>query len=112
MDFRCRYMRPAEGLTKRAHRLVLTGICVTAATCLGVPALAQTVPPVETEVVREAPVVRKLELSGTVTSPHASQISTSVGGLVSKVYFDSGAHVKTGDLMLELDAELEEAADE
>lgn len=71
---------------------------------------AQAIPPVETEAVKEAPVIRKLELSGTVTSPHASQISTSVEGLVSKVYFDSGAHVKQGDLLLELDAELEQAA--
>jgi membrane fusion protein (multidrug efflux system) len=71
---------------------------------------AQAIAPVETEMVREAPVVRKLELSGTVTSPHASQISTSVEGLVSAVYFDSGAHVKQGDLLLELDPELEEAA--
>lgn len=68
------------------------------------------VPPVETEVVRLAPVVRKLELSGTVTSPHASQISTSVEGLVSAVHFDSGAHIKEGDLLLELDSELEDAA--
>jgi RND family efflux transporter MFP subunit len=45
-----------------------------------------------------------------VTSPHASQISTSVEGLVSAVHFDSGAHVKKGDLLLELDPELEEAA--
>lgn len=71
---------------------------------------AQAIPPVQTEVVQIAPVIRKLELSGTVTSPHASQISTSVEGLVSAVYFDSGAHVKVGDLLLELDAELEEAA--
>lgn len=73
-------------------------------------AQAQAVPPVETEAAREAPVIRKLELSGTVTSPHASQISTSVEGLVSIVHFDSGAHVKKGDLLLELDAELEQAA--
>ena len=71
---------------------------------------AQAVPPVETELVREAPVVRKLELSGTVTSPHASQVSTSVEGLVSAVHFDSSARVKQGDLLLELDTELEEAA--
>jgi membrane fusion protein, multidrug efflux system len=71
---------------------------------------AQAIPPVETQDVKEAPVIRKLELSGTVTSPHASQISTSVEGLVSKVYFDSGAVVKKGDLLLELDPELEEAA--
>jgi len=71
---------------------------------------AQAIPPVETELVREAPVIRKLELSGTVTSPHAAQISTSVEGLVSAVHFDDGAEVKRGDLLLELDAELEEAA--
>lgn len=71
---------------------------------------AQSIPPVVTEVVRETTVIRKLELSGTVTSPHASQVSTSVEGLVSAVHFDSGAHVKEGDLLLELDAEIEEAA--
>lgn len=71
---------------------------------------AQATPPVETEMVQKAPVIRKLELSGTVTSPHAAQISTSVEGLVSAVHFDSGAHVKKGDLLLELDAELEQAA--
>jgi len=71
---------------------------------------AQAIPPVETEMVQKAPVIRKLELSGTVTSPHAAQISTSVEGLVSAVHFDSGAHVKKGDLLLELDAELEQAA--
>jgi membrane fusion protein, multidrug efflux system len=76
----------------------------------GASVQAQVIPPVETEVVKEAPVVRKLALSGTVTSPHASPISTSVEGLVSAVHFDSGAHVQQGDLLLELDAELEEAA--
>jgi len=71
---------------------------------------AEPVPPVETETVRKAPVVRKLELSGTVTSPHVSQISTSVEGLVSAVHYDDGAQVKEGDLLLELDAEMEQAA--
>ena len=87
---------------------LLLGLIAPVASSL--PAAAQPAPPVETEAVREAPVIRKLELSGTVSSPHASQISTSVQGLVSAVYFDSGAHVKEGDLLLELDAELEEAA--
>jgi membrane fusion protein (multidrug efflux system) len=87
-------------------------VCLMVALCaLSAPrALAQSAPPVVTETAREAPVIRKLELSGTVTSPHAAQISTSVEGLISRVYFDSGAHVKKGELLLELDAELEEAA--
>lgn len=67
-------------------------------------------PPVVTEVVGIAPVVRKLELSGTVTSPHASQVSTSVEGLISTVLFDSGATVEEGELLLELDPEIEAAA--
>ncbi|MEG6508654.1 efflux RND transporter periplasmic adaptor subunit [Methyloligella sp. 2.7D] len=76
-----------------------------------VPASAQTdAPPVETETAKLSPVVRELELSATVTSPRASQISTSVDGLVSAIYYDSGAEVKQGDLLLELDAEIEEAA--
>jgi membrane fusion protein (multidrug efflux system) len=94
----------------QARRAAFAGLLAAAAIWPGAPAEAQPIPPVETETVREAPVVRKLELSGTVTSPHASQISTSVEGLVSKVYFDSGAQVKRGDLLLELDGELEQAA--
>ncbi len=73
--------------------------------------IAQPSPtPVETEVVRVQPVIKKLSLSGTVTSPRVSQISTSVEGLVSKVYFDSGARVESGDMLVDLDDELEKAA--
>lgn len=88
--------------------LALVALCASAYP--EAPAKAQPVPPVETETVRESPVIRKLELSGSVSSPNQSQISTLVPGLVSKVHFDSGAHVKQGDLLLELDSELEQAA--
>ncbi|WP_083226738.1 efflux RND transporter periplasmic adaptor subunit [Methyloligella halotolerans] len=67
-------------------------------------------PPVETETVTVAPVVKQLEISGTVSTPQASQISTSVEGLVSEIHYDSGARVKRGDVLLNLDAELQEAA--
>jgi membrane fusion protein (multidrug efflux system) len=88
--------------------LAMLALCVAA---IGLtPAMAQPVPPVETETVRQSPVIRKLELSGSISSPHASQISTLVPGLVSKVHFDSGAYVKQGDMLLELDSELEQAA--
>ena len=86
------------------------GLCVAALILAATPGTAQPIPPVETETVRQSPIIRKLELSGTVSSPHAAQISTSVEGLVSAVHFDSGAYVKQGDLLLELDPELEEAA--
>jgi len=91
-------------------RAVFLGLLAAAATFPLASIHAEPVPPVETETVREAPVVRKLELSGTVTSPHVSQISTSVEGLVSAVHYDDGAQVKEGDLLLELDAEMERAA--
>jgi len=93
-----------------AMRAILFGLIAALSAYWPAPINAQPVPPVETETVREAPVVRKLELSGTVTSPHVSQISTSVEGLVSSVHYDSGAQVKQGDLLLELDAEMEQAA--
>lgn len=65
---------------------------------------------VEIETVRAQPVFRKVELSGTVTSPGVSPISTSVEGLVSDVLFDSGATVKRGELLVLLDNEVQEAA--
>jgi len=71
---------------------------------------AETATPVVVETVQSAPLINKLELSGTVTSPRVAQLSTSVPGLVSAVHFDSGARVKTGDLLLELDPALEEIA--
>lgn len=97
------------GRTTKAG-LGILALCLAATGIARGPAAAQPIPPVETETVRQAPVIRKLELSGTVSSPHASEISPLVAGLVSKVNFDSGAYVKQGDQLLELDSELEEAA--
>ena len=74
------------------------------------PAHAQKAAPVAVELVRSAPLVNRLELSGTVTSPRVSQISTSVPGLIEAVHFDSGAKVEAGDLLIELDPKLEEMA--
>ena len=109
---RLNHMSPVTSFCPRqpVRRALFLGVVVAVIAFPGPSIEAQAIPPVETEVVKEAPVIRRLELSGTVTSPHASPISTSVEGLVSAVHFDSGAHVKQGDLLLELDAELEEAA--
>ena len=108
LDDRTRTIRTSLRPWRRAA--VVAGLLAVAAA--GVPSSlhAQPIAPVETETVQESPVIRKLELSGTVSSPHASQISTSVEGLVSVVHFDSGANVKKGDMLLELDDELEQAA--
>lgn len=54
-----------------------------------------------------APVFKEVRLTGTVTSPEVSQVSTSVGGLVEAVHVDTGDHVNAGATLLELDRELE-----
>lgn len=112
MDFALNDIRSTLSKLALSRRLLRGALLfgLVAAAGFSFPAAAQPAPPVEIETVREAPVIRKLELSGTISSPHASQISTSVQGLVSAVHFDSGAYVKEGDLLLELDAELEQAA--
>jgi RND family efflux transporter MFP subunit len=74
------------------------------------PAQADTAIPVVVETVRAAPLINNLELSGTVTSPRVSQISTAVPGRVDAVRYDSGASVETGDVLLELDPALERIA--
>lgn len=67
-------------------------------------------PRVEVQETEIRPIIKKVELSGTVTSPRVSQISTSVEGLVKDILFDSGATVKEGELLLTLDPEIEQAA--
>ncbi len=67
-------------------------------------------PRVEVQKVRIQPIFRKVELSGTVTSPRVSQISTEVEGLVKDMFFDSGTSVKAGELLLTLDPEIQDAA--
>jgi len=90
--------------TLPAFALVLLGVLWTG------PAEADTAIPVVVATVRTAPLVNNLELSGTVTSPRVSQLSTAVPGLVDVVRFDSGAAVDAGETLLELDPALEEIA--
>ncbi|MGI9403122.1 MAG: efflux RND transporter periplasmic adaptor subunit [Hyphomicrobium sp.] len=103
--------RPADfSWLKNASRR--TCVLLGALLCGGavLPAHAQKATPVAVEVVHSEALINRLELSGTVTSPRVSQISTSVPGLIEAVHFDSGAKVEAGDLLLELDPKLEEMA--
>lgn len=78
------------------------------ATCLaGGPAAAQDAVPVTTATAETAPVQREIRLTGSVTSPRVAEVSTSVGGLVERVRVDTGDRVAEGDLLVELDRELE-----
>ncbi len=65
------------------------------------PALKVLVAPVVS-----APMVEKLLLSGTTTSPQSSALATRVDGYVEKLLVDVGDRVHAGDPLLELDARI------
>jgi membrane fusion protein (multidrug efflux system) len=66
--------------------------------------------PVQTDVAREQAIVREVGMTGTVTSPRSATLSPSVGGLVQQVEVDIGFRVQAGNLLLQLDPELESLA--
>ncbi|HZX25110.1 MAG TPA: efflux RND transporter periplasmic adaptor subunit [Woeseiaceae bacterium] len=74
------------------------------------PAAAAEGPPVTASEARMQPVVRILPVSGTVTSPRSALLSPSVGGLIDDFAVDAGDTVAAGDILVSLDAELEELA--
>ena len=74
---------------------------------LPLPVPAQKAPPVSVARAQTAPIVREVQLTGTVTSPQVAQVSTSVGGLVEEVHIDSGDRVESGAPLVTLDRELE-----
>ncbi len=75
---------------------------------LSMPAAAQA--PVRVEPVMNRSIVNQIDVTGTVTSPRTAVLSTAVGGLVSELTIDEGDRVATGDVLLQLDAELAQLA--
>lgn len=51
-------------------------------------------------------IVQLLRSTGSVTAPRAAMLSAAVGGLIARYAVDIGDAVTTGDLLVELDAEL------
>lgn len=80
--------------------LLIAGLC-------GRAAAQDEAPPVVVEEARIEPVVEKVSLSGTVTSPRVAQVSTSVAGLISEMPVDTGTQVDKGDVLVKFDAALE-----
>ena len=64
--------------------------------------------PVVVTEVAERPILRQLQVQGTVTSARSAQLSAATSGQVDSVIVDAGARVAAGDILLTLDAELAE----
>ena len=77
-------------------------------TLASVVAAAQV--PVQVETVSNRPIVRQINVTGTVTSPRTAVLSTAVAGLIAELNIDEGHRVKTGEALLKLDAELAQLA--
>ncbi len=76
--------------------------------CALVPVLGAEVRPVTVDMAVSAPSVTWMELTGSVTASHRSQLSPRIPGLIRKVHVDAGVMVKEGDVLMELDSELAE----
>ncbi|MEZ5502212.1 MAG: efflux RND transporter periplasmic adaptor subunit [Halioglobus sp.] len=90
-----------------AHRTAATLLLFT--TALGAtPGAAQPQQgvPVTIDTVREQPVQRLVQLTGSVTSARSARLSTATGGLVTALAVDAGSQVAAGDVLLELDPAL------
>ena len=84
-------------------RLALLACALLAWTSLA--ASQEGLPVVVTEAV-EQPILRQLQVQGTVTSARSAQLSAATSGQVELVMVDAGSRVMAGDVLLTLDAEL------
>ena len=66
--------------------------------------------PVTVTEVGIAPIGRELALTGTVTSPRSSRVSSEIAGRVDRMLVEAGDRLAAGDLILVLDPEIEETA--
>lgn len=66
--------------------------------------------PVRVEPAVDRPIVRQINVTGTVTSSRTAVLSTAVAGLVAELLVDEGYRVSTGDVLVNLDAELAQLA--
>lgn len=79
--------------------LILAALCAQVAE-------AQRSAPVELAHAERRTIVEALKLTGTLTSPKTSRLSSEVQGRVVEIKVDVGDHVQAGDILLRLDDEL------
>ena len=71
-------------------------------------AASPRIPLIVVDEARTAAVVKQVPLTGTVTSPKVGHLSSEVSGQVDTVNVDIGDHVKQGNVLLQLDREIED----
>ena len=54
-------------------------------------------------VVASSPTTNNISVSGTIMSDQEVTLQSQISGLVTKVYFSEGSHVKKGDLLVKID---------
>jgi RND family efflux transporter MFP subunit len=86
--------------------LVIRPFVLALSLCMAAAAFAQDAPPVSVAETSEQPIVRVVQVTGTVTSPRSATLSPSVGGLIQALELDAGDRVVAGDVVVGLDAEL------
>ncbi len=65
----------------------------------------QTVP-VQVVQVQQQPILRQVDITGSVTSPQVANLSPSISGLIIAMNADEGDRVATGSTLVEMDSEL------
>jgi len=71
------------------------------------PGLLHAQAQVRAEPVILAPIVEQLPLSGSIVSPRSSHLTSQLSGLVVRINVDAGEAVEQGEVLLELDGEME-----
>ncbi|MEO5820780.1 MAG: efflux RND transporter periplasmic adaptor subunit [Vicinamibacteraceae bacterium] len=104
-----------DGRCGRAAAGLLAGIIAVAAAACGsgqAPATAAAPPPtpVETVTLGNSPVERTSEFVGTVKSRRSTTIQPQVDGIIRRIAVESGARVRPGQVLLEIDAERQQAS--
>lgn len=64
-------------------------------------------PKVSVVQVKQESIADEIRVSGTVSSPRVSRLSTGVSGLVQNLHVDEGSVVKAGEILIDLDTQLE-----
>lgn len=70
------------------------------------PAEDEPAAPVVIAQSQRAPIIREVDVIGTLTSPRAASLSSQVAGMVSSLTVDAGARVTRGDVLVEFDREI------